>query len=263
MSQKGSTQPKEENGLRTLLRGLSVISLFDVHNEAWGFMDITRALGLSKPTVNRLLKTLVSAGFMVLDKSDGKYHLGPSMLRAVYLTLSPRELARAAHPHLESLAAATGETAAMTVWTESGPLLIDIVFTWHPFKLPAVVGTIFDDYSSSHSKLFLAFGPESRRRALLDGPLTPRTDYTISAPDKLAAELERVKREEIAYDLQERDLGVCAVAAPVRDGAGIFFASVAVIAPADRFGPGDMKRLSSFAASAAKSLSRDFGYRKD
>ena len=42
--------------------------------------------------------------------------------------------------------------------------------------------------------------------------------------------------EGVAFDIEERNLGTCAVAAPVRDQLGKVIAALSVIVPTGRFG---------------------------
>ena len=49
--------------------------------------------------------------------------------------------------------------------------------------------------------------------------------------------LATAAEEGAAYDLQEQDLGVCAVSAPIFGPGGDVLAVLTVVAPSDRFGP--------------------------
>lgn len=251
----------DESSVRTLLRGLNILGLFDVNHPAWTFTEISRQTGLSNATANRLIKTLMSRGFLRFDVGEGKYHLGASMLRALYLLMTPTEFAGIAHPHLEKLAADTGETAAACLWTEQGPLTVDIVFTWRAIRPLAVVGEMFTGFSDANSKLFLALCPEERRRVALSKPLPRLTEFSIVDPNRLLDELDRIRQEGVAYDLQEHDLGICAVGAAVWDSTGTARGSISLVAPVERFGPGEMRRNTDRVKAAALALSRDLGYR--
>ena len=65
--------------------------------------------------------------------------------------------------------------------------------------------------------------------------------------------LERAAAEGVAYDLQEQDLGVCAVSAPVFGPGGDVLAVLTVVAPSDRFGPeGRARNTEAVKAKAAE-----------
>ena len=49
----------------------------------------------------------------------------------------------------------------------------------------------------------------------------------------------------LAYDLEEQDLGVCAVSAPIFGPDGDVRAAITVVAPAERFGPRAREELAA------------------
>jgi DNA-binding IclR family transcriptional regulator len=245
------------SGVRALSRGLNILRCFDTEHRELGLIEMSRMVGLHKTTTLRLVKTLESANFLALDQASGKYHLGRSMFLAVYLLQLPAELVRVAHPHMQRLANETGESIVLSVWTEEGPLCAHMVLTPRRFKPPVDTGLVFTDLANASSKIFLAFGPEKRRAAALRGSLPKLTEYTIVDLRKMALELDRVRREGVAYDLQEYRLETCAVAAPVHDSVGEVRMALALVAPVERSTSSNMSRYAESVKKAATALSRE------
>ena len=71
------------------------------------------------------------------------------------------------------------------------------------------------NHCSAAGKVFLAFGPAGP-----SGPLEALTARTIVHPDQLARDLEQVRSRGFATIADELEMGLAAVAAPIRDGAG-------------------------------------------
>jgi IclR family acetate operon transcriptional repressor len=257
-----SQSQTRQNGssVRALARGLNILRCFDKDHRELGLIEISRLTGLHKTTALRLVKTLESAEFLAVDDATGKYHLGRSIFRAVHLLLSPTELVRVAHPHMQRLSEETGESIVMTVWTEDGPLLAHIVLTWRQFKPPVETGLIFTDLANASSKVFLAFGPEKRLAAALAKPLVKFTEHTIIDPQKMDDELNRVRHDGVAYDMQEYRLETCAVAAPARDSTGEVRLVLCVVAPVERSAQHNMSRYAKAVKKAAAAVSRDLEY---
>ena len=69
-----------------------------------------------------------------------------------------------------------------------------------------------------------------------------------------------VAREEVAFDIEERNVGTCAVAAPVRDQLGKVIAAISLIVPAGRFGPDEKREYAEAIKSTATDLSAFLGY---
>jgi len=246
--------------VRSLARGLAILRCFNVEHPEWGVAELSRHLRLNKATVYRLVKTLESEGFLSAGPANGRYHVGSALLRVAFVALSNSRVRRIAKPYMERLARETGESVDLAVWTEEGVLFIDQVLTSRPFKPVSSVGRVFSDYSNAHSKVFLAFMSESELASALTRPLVPLTPFSITSPQRLAAELRKVAAEGVAYDFQEQSEGVCAVAAPIRDPSGKPAASLAIVAPVSRFGPVEVPRLVASLKGTAAVISREMGY---
>jgi DNA-binding IclR family transcriptional regulator len=80
----------------------------------------------------------------------------------------------------------------------------------------------------------LAHLPDERVRELLAGELAQRTENTLTDPDELRDELERIRERGYAYSMQESVEGMRAVAAPILlDGTVV--GSISLAGPANRF----------------------------
>ena len=250
---------RSAGGVRTLERGLALLSCFDVNHPSWTLADLSRAVNLHKATARRLAKTLEAQRFLRVDELTGQYRLGTALLPMTYLARSNDELVHVAHPYVERLAEQTQETVGFSVWTDGGIVQIDHVLTTHLFKPQMLLGSVTSEYGTTHSKIFLAFGPEDRLSRLTWG--SPMHSLTVADAATLREELDRVRERGIAIDVEERMPGVCAVGVPVRDSVGEVVASIAVVVPKDRFRPEDRRRLALSAYEAATALSRDLGFR--
>lgn len=251
---------ESEGGVRALERALRILKCYDIGHPSWSLAELSRAVGLHKATTRRLVKTLEAEGFLRLDPDTGEYRLGSALLPAIYLARSHDELARIAHPHMERLAQRTEETVSLTVWTDSGVLLIDHVLTSHFFKPALGLGRANTQYGTTHSKIHLAFGPPERLSKMTLGDTG--SSITLSAATRIHDELESVRKTGIAYDLDERGRGVCAVATPLRDATGTVVASLSVVTPKHRFGTAERASLTALVRETGAQISRELGYKE-
>ena len=106
----------EVAGAQTLRRGLSVLRLLTrIGPGGLRMGEIGRRLELNKATAIRLTRTLVDEGFVLHDRSSGRYRLGPEAF-AVGLAAEPSyELQRLSAPILRVLALESGDTVFFTV----------------------------------------------------------------------------------------------------------------------------------------------------
>ena len=241
----------------TLEKGLLVLDCYDVDHPAWTLKDLCAHTGIPRATAYRLIKTLEDLNYVTHETSTSQYHLGPRLIKSAYVLRSYSALVRVAQPRVDALRDETTETVVLAVWTDPDAVLLCIALTARPFKPAMHVGTTVPGPTSTHGKMALAFGPESRRTALLQGELQRHSDATALDPERLKEELDHVRREGVAYSVEEVDPGMCAVGAPVFNGQGQMVASIAVVVPVERFGPIEMRRHAEAVRRAAAAVSRE------
>ena len=88
--------------VRALSKGLSVLGLFDAENREWTLDEIADHAGLPRMTAYRMIRTMESASYLVRDPVTNRYHLGPALLAATYLSEGYAELVDIAKPYLGS-----------------------------------------------------------------------------------------------------------------------------------------------------------------
>jgi DNA-binding IclR family transcriptional regulator len=263
VANKGHIQSREQGDtplVRTLSKGLRVLGLFDEQHREWTLDQLAEASGMPRATAHRMARTLEEARYLVLDPETNRYHLGPAMLRGMYLSTGFSDLVRVARPYLESLSRETGESVTLAVDVDGVAVGVDMVDTSRPFKRRMALGTIIGDLANSSGKIFCAFRPPEERQRILSSPHPQLTQFTITDPVKLAEELDRVRQAGLAFDMEERDLGTCAVTAGVRDQSGDLIASISVVVPTGRFGPEERTKYAEAVRSCCAALSAFLGY---
>jgi IclR family pca regulon transcriptional regulator len=246
--------------IRTLAAGMAMLSLFDAEHRQWSMDEMVARIGVSRITGYRMARTLQSTGHLVHDPVAGNYRLGPAMLAGIYLAESFAQLVAVSRPYLEALMKETGELAALAVEIDGVAVCADLVASARPFVLEIAVGRLIGDTANAHGKMFAAMKPDAERARIAKKPHKRLTPATITDSAELAAELERIRSEELAFDFEEHDVGTCAVAAPVRDQMGEVIATLGVVVPTGRFGPEARTACAAAARATAASLSEFYGY---
>ena len=246
--------------VRALARGLSILSLYDVDHREWTIDEIAAHTGLLRMTAYRMVRTLEASHFLVRDPATNRYHLGPAAISMAYVAEDNTEFIEHARPYLEQLLAATGESVTLAVPVDGAAVCVSIVDSARPFQREIAPGRIIGDLAAVHGKIFTAFAPPERRAAVLAQKRRKHTPYTVTDPEQLRQELERVAREDVAYDLQGLYAGVCSVGSPVRDQLGDVVAAISVVMPASRFGPREQELCTRAVKEAASALSAYLGW---
>ncbi len=246
--------------VRALAKGLSILSLFDAENREWTLDEIAERAGLPRMTAYRMIRTMESSWYLVRDPVTNRYHLGPALLASTYLSEGYAELAAIVRPYLKELAEKTGEAATLAIEVDGVAVSVDMVDTPRPFRREVAVGRIIGDTASANGKIFAAFKSPAERETILSQTHQRLTSNTITDPQSLARELGGVAREGVAFDIEERNIGTCAVAAPVRDQLGKVVAALSVIAPTGRFGLAEKESHATAVKASASALSAFLGY---
>jgi DNA-binding IclR family transcriptional regulator len=215
--------------------------------------SLAKAAGLAVPTAHHLLSTLVAEGLLARDNNT-RYILGPKvgvLAEAFHRELGvPDTLLRP----LERLATTTGETTYLAGWRNGN---VQILAQAEGSLAVRVSVSAAEPYHDAHAraggKALLAFAsPETRDRYLSRNPLRSLTPHTVVDAELLAAELDKIRTEGVAYDEEEFQSGVSCIAVPVLED-GSLVAVYAMSIPSQRFAQ-RREELSRALVSTAKSV---------
>jgi DNA-binding IclR family transcriptional regulator len=92
------------------------------------------------------------------------------------------------------------------------------------------IGSRLPMHSTGVGKVLLAHAPEQIQEDVL-AHLTRLTPYTVIQPDRLRAQLDRIRRDGYATTVEEMTLGACSIAVPVRGRDGEVLAAIGVVVP--------------------------------
>jgi DNA-binding IclR family transcriptional regulator len=238
-------------------RALTVLEILAQRGVA-GVTEIAGELGVHKSTASRLVAVLESRGFVEQLADRGKYRLGPGISRLAGALTVQRDLAQEGRRACEALAADVGETVNVAVLDAGRVVNISEVRGSSSVAVHNWVGQSTPPHATSSGKVLLAFTPELDLVGLLGRRLERFTERTVTDVRVLARELATVREQGWAATQEEYELGLNALAAPVRDHRGDVVAAVSVSGPsyrltAERF-PEVVARLRSAAADVSRRL---------
>jgi DNA-binding IclR family transcriptional regulator len=203
--------------------------------------------------VHGALDALERHGLVEWDASRTHVSPGP---REVRFAQAGRDLAALAEPAMRRLASESGETVNLMVRTAGGAEAVAQVDGRHVLGVSNWIGREVPDHCSAAGKVFLAFGAST----LPTGQLERRTPSTVVDRPLLERELEAVRRQGYAIIVDELEVGLAAVAAPVRDHEGAVVAAITVAGPAARLGQARLGLLGRVAIEQAHKVSVQLGY---
>lgn len=218
-------------GVQVIARAAEICRELATATDGLTTAELVERLGLSRPTVYRILRALMDEDF-VRQVAAGRYAVGPAFL--VIGGSSYRGLRHDLRPFMKDLSNELGETIDLAVLDSGEALFVDQYVAVQGLRVVAHMGARLPLYCTASGKALLAeLSPGEAERELPE-TLQAYTPSTGTDRTALLRELEEVRRTGVAYDHEEYVMGVCAVATPVRDAVGAVGA-LTVEVPATRF----------------------------
>lgn len=220
----------------TLGKAISVLEIVAFSDEPMRFTDILNKSGQPRGSLHRQLSNLVSEGLLTLNP-DHSYALGLRLLRFASGAWASNQFRKIAEPHLRQLHSMTGETVHLGVLNCGEVIYLDKVESRQAVRMHSQIGNASPAYCTGVGKAAMAALPDEKLHELVSGLDFRRyTEFTLSGPEALYAEIDDIRNTGIACDREEHEIGITCVAAPIYSADHSFVAAVSVTAPAYRAG---------------------------
>lgn len=226
----------------------------------WSLADLSRATGLDKSVVLRLMATMAEHGFVLQDPATKTYGIGPTAF-AVGNAYDPvAMLGPAARPVMEALTERCGHASYLGVRVGNRYQFVLAVESIRSVRVTIDVGELRHLHTGAIGKALLAdLGDEEIRDLVGPDPLPRMTERTIERLDDLLADLAEVRRRGVARNRQEAIVGVGSVAVPVRDALGQVIAGLGIVFPSHIVSGTESEQLAATVAEAGREIERRLG----
>lgn len=223
-----------------VLRALAVLETLASAGQPYTLSQLSARLHIPKATLLRMIEALETRGYL-MHMPDSRGHdraiaLGPRAAQFALAALSNNTFTRGCRSVLRSLVDVLGETCNLTALDNDSVLYVERVETTEPLRLEMRPGMRVPLHCTASGKLFLSQMTTLERNSMLARLTLKKMTYrTLTDPQLLAAELDRLGTRDVGIDNEEFVRGMVAVAVPVRAAAdGTVLASLAVHAPTAR-----------------------------
>lgn len=241
-------------------RALQVLDTLAGFTVAPRLSDLSEAVGLNISTTSRLLNSLEHFGYVRRDKQLGCYVLGYKLLHMAQIVEVQTSIHELADDTLKQLVADTNETATLTVLEHDMAIVVAREVCTNLLRAAPSVGTRAPLYCTGAGKALLAFQPNDMVERILAQGMPPLTVATITTPKAMSAELDAIRRRGYAIDCGEREVGLIAIHAVVRNVTGSVVASVGVSGLDHRISVEKRPEMANYVLLAAEELSRRLGW---
>lgn len=204
----------QNNG--TVGKALEVLEQVASFGRPVRFSEVLAQSEHAKATLYRFLQTLTQQGLLSYDPNSQTYNLGLRLVRLAHNAWQQASLAPIAKPFLDALVAEVGETIHLAQLDHGQVLFVDKRRATDMFETLARTGKVAPAYCTGVGKAILAnMDPINQDLALRQQAYMPYTKATHQNAESLAAELEEIVRDGVAYDREEHEQGIISIAAPI------------------------------------------------
>jgi len=247
--------------IQSVERALAILELFDEQHAEIKITEISKRMGLHKSTVHSLLKTLQEHRYIEQNEENGKYRLGMKLLERSGQLMQRLDISRVAKTVLSDIAGRTGQTVHLVIMDGREGVYIDKVEGAKAVIRYSRVGRRIPLHCSAVGKVLSAYESESQLNHLLSGySYKLHTDKTIGNEADFLEELDRVRRNGFAEDIEENELGVRCIAVAIRDHTGGVIASVSMSMLSSRVSDEEVSAYQELMLDKGAELSNLMGY---
>jgi IclR family KDG regulon transcriptional repressor len=252
-----------EEGIKSVERAFLILEEVGQYKDGIGITELATKLNMYKSTIHRVLTTLVSIGYVEQDAVSGRYRLGYRLLVVSSRLLNNLDIRRESLPFLQKLADSTNEVVHLVVLDGGEVVYIEKVEGTETMRMHSNIGKRVPVHCTGVGKSILAHLPPNKVSQIIrEYGLEPHTVHTITSEEALLADFQLIRERGYALDMEENELGITCVAAPIWDYTDSVVASVSVSGPTMRIQNERLQQLAERVRDTGKEISSRLGYQQ-
>jgi IclR family acetate operon transcriptional repressor len=214
---------------------------------------------IPKSTVFRILATLQHLGVAVRDSEQKSYRLCGMLGDLTRENASTEALRHVALPHMLKLRDAFGETVNLGELRHDKILYVEVIPSEYALRLSERPGATVWALSTALGRSILAFSPPAIAESLVRGCELPAlTPFTITDPDRLLREFEKVRARGYAIEHEESAVQATCIGVPILNKKGRAIAGLSISGPTHRFRPLQDDSIAASLLSEARAIEKEF-----
>jgi DNA-binding IclR family transcriptional regulator len=215
-SHNASERADRSDTVSALERGISVLRCFSEERPVLSYAEVARITGIPRPTVNRLVATLLAMGMLKAAQPADRFMLGPGVVSLARVFLGSLDVRAAARPSMQALAEEVGASVYLAVRDGMEMVLIEACRPRSSMLSARLdVGSRAPLPNSALGRAYLSALPEAQRTQLLDSMRLLRgPEWDSMAPNMMRA-IDEAKRLGYCLSLGEFHREINSVSVPL------------------------------------------------
>ena len=241
---------------------IKILEYMAQQKEPLRLIDISNALEFNASTTLRFINTLIRTGYVDQDPNTGRYFMTYKICTLAEHQMCKLKNWASLRPRLEEISKLFGETCCLAVERDRCVIYVEVVESPNSMiRSMQRIGSVAPLHCTASGKLLLMnYSVKELDRLIEETGLTRYTDNTITSRQDLFEELRRIRKEGVAYDNEECEIGARCIALPVYGVSGKVIAGISVTGPASRLTDQLIARKLDAMKEIVRGVSRTMGY---
>lgn len=239
-------------------KAFNILDCFTTDITELGVTEIAQLMDTNKSAVYRMLATMEALNVIQQNPENGKYRLGLKLFELGQKVAINKNFIAKARPYMEDLVQRAGETAHLAIYQNQKVYFLDKVVGRHDLQINSQIGSEKPIYCTGLGKIMLAFAEPDYIRVIKNLHIEAVTKNTITNKQQLIAEVEHIKQQGFALDMEENEIGLICVAVPVFNNRGKFIAAISTSGPSARFNEDEIQTYTGDLKQTAEQLKHIF-----
>jgi len=223
---------------KSTLRVLKILDFVVANSDrSVGVTEVSKALEISKNLAFRALQTLMEEGFVNRNPESKRYHLGTAGFEFPATVPDALDLKNICMQYMREIHDLTGETVTLSVLDGNYTIVVEGIEGRNPIVTRVMYGKPIPLHAGPGSRAVLAFMSDHRIDQYIahNSPLQSITPTTITEPELLRKEVQRIRRAGYALGFRDNMPTGNAVAFPVLDSSKQSLGAIAIGGQAEQF----------------------------
>jgi DNA-binding IclR family transcriptional regulator len=248
------TNKSDGSGVRAVDRAIAILQAFTASKPSMSVIEIQEKVGLSRPTLYRLLDTLAAQGFVRAHGTPQRFSLDYAVGRLAENWLAGLDPVTAARPIMERLHERTGETVALAVLRGHQHLYVMELIGAHVLSMSRGIGPLDHLTRGASGKAILAFMSEK------DIEIVVRSAPKDVDKKQVLSDLAVIRRDRFWVARSEVFSASVGIAASYFDHADRVAGSIIAFGPEVRFDEQRIATITRLVVASAAELSSALGH---
>ncbi len=254
---------EEEKQISMITKSFEVLELLSKNPYGLTLQEVVTQLQYPKSSLYKIVSNLQELGYLGREMDSSRYFLSRKLLTLGVTAFNSSNIIERSKEYMKLLRDEVGESVMIGTLIDDEVVLLEQLTGSLDFVFTLKQGMKFNLYSTAPGKVILAFLDKSKQNEIVDNlQLEAINEYTITDKTLLKQELEIIRQQGYAADINETVEGVHCIAAPIWDETKNAIACVWTSGPAGRLPKKSIETIAQQIIQCGLSISHNIGYRK-